>query len=92
MSKITGDVVGADIDSVEGDSLVIEHLENIEGEFGVIGKGEFTTKGNFEDKCVDSCFTEMLLEEGIAYQLLFYVEEGTIMKVNELSYTIRRDD
>ena len=90
MEGITGNVVGVDPE-LEGDSLIIEHLENIEGEIGVIREGETIIKGNFEDSCVDSCFIEMLLDKDIGYQLLFYVEEGTILKLNEISYTIRKD-
>lgn len=90
MKGITGNVVGVDSES-EGDSLIIEHLENIEGELGVIQEGETIVKGNFENICVDSCFMDMLLHEGIAYQLLFYVEEGTVLNINEMSYTIRKD-
>ena len=84
MSKITGNVVEVDAKDEAGEDLVIEHLENIELD-------ELLSKGNFEDACVDSCFIEMLLNKDIAYQLLFYVEEGTILNINEIVYTIRKD-
>lgn len=90
MEKITGNVVGVD-SAPEEDYLVIEHLENIEGELGEIAEDETLVKGNFENECVDSCFIEMLLNKDIAYQLLFYVEEGTILNINEIVYTIRKD-
>ncbi len=90
MEGITGNVVGVDPE-LEADSLIIEHLENIEGEIGVIREGETIIKGNFENSCVDSCFIEMLLNKDIGYQLLFYVEVGTVLNINEISYTIRKD-
>ena len=91
MSKITGNVVEVDAKDEAGEDLVIEHLENIELESQKIAKDELLSKGNFEDACVDSCFIEMLLNKDIAYQLLFYVEEGTILNINEIVYTIRKD-
>ena len=90
LGKITGGVVGAN-SADEGDSLIIEHLENIGGDVGVIGEDEILTSGVFENKCVDSCFIEMLLSKDNAYQLLFYVQEGTVFKVNGVQYTVRRD-
>ena len=90
MGKITGGVIGVN-SADEGDSLVIEHLENIEGEVGGVSEDEVLTSGVFENKCADSCFIEMLLNKETAYQLLFYVHEGTILKVSEIEYTIRKD-
>jgi hypothetical protein len=90
MDKVTGQVVGDD-EPYEGDTLVIEHLENL-GPFNqTLAPNEFTTTGTFENQCAHTCFTEILLQKDIAYQLLFYVEEGTILKLNEITYTIRKD-
>lgn len=91
MDKITGNVVGANSEDKQEEDLVIEHLENIKGEFEEITKDEILSAGNFENACIESCFIEMLLKKDTAYQLLFYVEEGTILKVNEIAYTIRKD-
>lgn len=90
MGKITGNAVRDD-SKTEGDYLVIEHLENIEGGLGAISKDESLISGSFKDECMDSCFIEMLLNKDMAYQLLLYVEEGTILKINEIGYTIRKD-
>lgn len=89
MDKITGLTVGDD--SEEKDYLVIEHLENLKVQLGSISEDETIFSGSFENGCVDSCFIEMLLNKDTAYQLLFYVEEGTILKINEIVYTIRKD-
>lgn len=88
MNKITGNVVGTDSETEE---LIIEHLENIEAELGEIAEDERLFTGGFENQCIDSCFIEMLLNKDTAYQLLFHVEEGTILKINEVIYTIRKD-
>lgn len=90
MDKITGKVVGADSEDTSGD-LIIEHLENIESEVGVLSPDDIVSSGKFEDVCVDSCFIEILLNKGIAYQLLFYVQDGTILNINEIVYTTRKD-
>lgn len=90
MDKITGNVVGVDPETEE-DSLIVEYLENIVGEIGSVEEDESIVSGTFENQCVDSCFIEMVLNESVAYQLLFYVEEGTILRINEIIYTIRKD-
>ena len=94
MDKITGNVVGTNPETqeeVEEDYLVIDYLENIEEELGEISEDEELAIGNFKNKCIDTCFIEMLLNDEIGYQLLFYVEEGTILKINEIVYSIRQD-
>jgi hypothetical protein len=90
MGKITGNVVRADSETEEA-HLVIEHLENIEEVPKSITEEEKVVSGSFEGMCIDSCFTEILLKEDTAYQLLLYVEEGTVLNINEIIYTIRRD-
>ena len=90
MSRITGNVVGTNTQT-EGNYLLIEHLENIEGEKSNIAKDETLASGLFENQCLDSCFIEMLLNKDNAYQLLFYVDDGTILKVKELVYAIKKD-
>lgn len=90
MDKITANVVGTGQETEE-DSLIIEHLENIQSEPTTLTKDETIIPGVFEDVCIDSCFIEMLLNKDIAYQLLLYVEEGIVLNINEISYTIRKD-
>lgn len=90
MKEITGNVIGVDAEQQTESDLIIEHLENIELELD-IDQDETPSSGTFDNICRDSCFIEILLQEGIAYQLLFYVEEGTILNINELIYTIRKD-
>ncbi len=84
MKGITGQAIGVDSEEESETELIIEHLENIEGQLGTIAEDETLTAGTFEDICIDSCFIEILLKEDIAYQLLLYVEEGTILNINEL--------
>lgn len=88
MDKITGNVVGT---NVEEDYLVIEHLENLEVQLDSIPAEKRAVSGGFENECADSCFIDMALTKETAYQLIFYVEEGTVLKINEISYTIKKD-
>jgi len=90
MSKITGNAVGTGSVGVSED-LVIEHLEDIQGDFGTLAQDETLVSGNFDSVCIDSCFIEIPLEKGTAYQLMFYVQEGVILKVNEIVYTTKKD-
>ena len=92
MDKITGNVIEADTAQEDSQTdLVIEYLDNIQGELGALSDEESLFIGNFESQCIESCFIEILLKEDIAYQLLFYVEEGTVLKLNEIVYTIKKE-
>ena len=91
MDKITGRVVGTDLEEISEEDLVIEHLENIEGDLGEVTKDDMIYSGPFEDTCIDSCFIEILLNQDMAYQLLFYIEQGTILNIDEIIYTTRKD-
>ncbi len=91
MGKITGNVVGTNVEVDSKKDLIIEYLENIEVDLEKIIEGETISTGIFEDVCIDSCFIEMLLNKDIAYQLTFHIEEGTILNINEIVYTTRQD-
>lgn len=92
MGKISGKFTGASSETdKEEENLVIEYLENIETKLFGLEEDEELANGKFEDKCIESCFIEMLLNKDIGYQLLFYVEDGIILDLNELSYTVRKD-
>jgi len=92
MDAITGNVVGTDQEiQNEGDYLVIEYLENIEEELGEIAEDERLVAGNFKNKCAETCNIQMLLNEETGYQLLFYVEERTILKIDKIVYNIKKD-
>lgn len=90
MSRITGRVIGTDSESEE-DGIVIAYLENIEEGPEAIAEDEILSSGKFEDSCADSCFIELLLNKDTSYQLLFYIEEGTILNLNEIVYTVKKD-
>jgi len=90
MGKITGNVVKSDkgeIKKEESNFLVIEYLENIEG-VKEDSKGRVYS-GDFKYKCIDSCSIEMLLNKDLSYQLLFYVDDGIILNIDEITYNIR---
>lgn len=91
---ITGMAVSTEKDAADSgavDYLVIDYLENIEYEPTELAKDERAIEGEFTYQCIDSCFIDMMLNKDIGYQLLFYVEEWTILKVNEMVYTVRID-
>ena len=96
MHGISGNAVSVDSEiegseTEEEDYLLIDYLENIEEELGEIAEDEKTVSGKFKYQCIDSCFIDMMLSEDLGYQLLFYVEEGTILKINEIVYGVRID-
>lgn len=90
MGKITGGVV-SEGSAAEADDIIIDYLENLNGGPGKLSENEESSSGNFENICIESCFIEMLLNKELSYQLLFYVEEGTILKINKVAYTVKKD-
>jgi len=90
MDKITGEATAVDTETEES-NLVIAHLENIETKLEEISEDETLSSGNFDLICIDSCFIDMLLNKDLAYTFMFYVEEGTILKINKIVYTIKKD-
>lgn len=90
MDKITGKVIGSNSES-EGDYLVIDFLENNENLPGGIQKDEELVFGEFNERCEESCFIEMLLNQGVSYQFLFNIEEGTILYIDKIIYSMRKD-
>lgn len=91
MGKITGNVVGVNGEAAQDDYLVIDFLENVKDELGKPGENEEITNGPFKDQCINSCFIDMSVTKDRAYQLLFYVEEGTVLNINQIVYNIKKD-
>lgn len=89
MKEISGLVTGPDTEA-QGD-LILEYLENIDGSFRDLKDQEELFSGKFEEKCVDSCFINMPLNSDLSYLLLFYVEEGAILNINEVVYTAKQE-
>lgn len=73
------------------EDIIIDYLEKIEYIPQTIAEDEEIITGNFEGRCLESCFVEMPLSKDIAYQLLFYVDDGTLLKINKIEYTIKKD-
>ena len=43
--------------------------------------------GEFYQQCVESCFMSLYLEPGDIASLVFYVDEGTALRVTQITYT-----
>ncbi|MBW2984966.1 hypothetical protein KY361_07640 [Candidatus Woesearchaeota archaeon] len=47
-----------------------------------------TVSGTFENQCSDTCFIRMELSSSTVYDIVFKVESGTSLKINNIFYTI----
>ena len=56
--------------------------------FDVLEENEFLGKGDFVDACEETCVIGMKMSRDNAYRLVFLVEEGVILKINEIIYQI----
>ena len=53
-----------------------------------LSEREETVSGTFENQCSDTCFIRMELSSSTAYDMVFKVESGTSLKINNIFYTI----
>jgi hypothetical protein len=49
-------------------------------------------KGEFDSRCIDTCFIEMEMGEDIGYNLIFRLEPGTQIHLTKIQYTIKEDE
>ena len=95
LSTITGASTESDIESNKDKRtdkqdkwLVIKPIKVLlEKEvFDEIGNDEYLMNGAFSWQCIESCFVRMEISRNIAYRLVFLVEEGTILKIDEVVF------
>ena len=89
--RLTGNAINIEDGTVEPDYLVLDYLEDLNVQFDTIGEDKRAVSGTFLEECQDTCYIEMLMNKDTAYQLKFFIEKGTILKVNEIVYSVRED-
>jgi hypothetical protein len=90
---ITGMAVARAEEPVE-ESLILMVPESViewESELSLSQTEEFVS-GPFNNKCIDTCFMEMVLSEGASYNLIFMVEPGTKVNINKIIYTLKDEN
>ena len=54
--------------------------------FDEIGANEHLANGDFKWQCRDTCFMSMEMSRNLAYRLVFLVEKGTILRIDEILF------
>ena len=54
--------------------------------FDEIGANEQLVNGDFKWECRETCFMSMEMSRNLAYRLVFLVEKGTILKIEEILF------
>ncbi len=94
ITGITGGAIGTDtnIGANKGDYIFLKPVDlNVKVNFAEFGSNEESYSGAFENECEESCYIEFQLGKDISYGLIFLIDKGTILKINELVYTIMTD-
>jgi hypothetical protein len=94
MGSITGLVTqsenGTKTDVREGKWLLLSPLkDSAKGDLPVkLGRDEEASSGAFSKECRDTCFMRMEISNQLSYELIFKIDQGTQLKLNDLTYTI----
>ena len=91
LSAITGQVVGpTESNNVnKNDKWLIIKPINILLEkeaFDDINADDYLESGAFNQQCSETCFIKMDMSRNIAYRLIFLVEKGVVLRINEIVY------
>lgn len=71
-------------------SLIISPLNAIEWKNEIsLSKDEEFMAGNFNSKCIDTCFIEMPVSSEKTYKLIFLVQPGTKLQLSRIIYTLK---
>ena len=89
MALITGMATGAGGAPADQVGLVLEPGNSIDDvPVKQLTETEELTSGSFENECAETCFVSIELSNTKSSQLIFKVEPGTILKINEIVYTL----
>lgn len=93
LPSITGLAVASGRQDAEEDSendLIIIPLNAIEWKNEILlSKDEEFMAGNFNSKCIDTCFIEMPVSSEKTYKLIFLVQPGTKLQLSRIIYTLK---
>ena len=89
------ELTGQAVENIEGENvnrhdkwLVIKPIKILlkKEDFDLIGNDEYLVNGNFMWQCRDTCLMNMEMYRKVAYRLVFLVEEGTTLKIDEILF------
>lgn len=92
---ITGSITDKSIKNATGENtskddkwLVIKPIKTLleKEAFDEVSNEEILVKGDFNRQCIETCLIRMEISRKIAYRLRFLVENGTVLKINEIVY------
>lgn len=95
LSEITGSITDKSVKNVTGKNtgkddkwLVIKPIKTLleKEAFDEVSDEEILVKGDFNRQCIETCLIRMEISRKIAYRLIFLVENGTVLKINEIVY------
>lgn len=69
-------------------NLILDYVKNLPTPQFEIAENEELKEGPFQYKCGETCFMDMYMQKDVSYNLLFYVDEGTILRLDEVTYTV----
>ncbi|MBW2989601.1 hypothetical protein KY358_04770 [Candidatus Woesearchaeota archaeon] len=77
----------------ESKILIIKPLDRLleKGSFEEIEDYHYLKEGLFKDECAETCFISMDVSSETRYRLVALVEDGTKLKLDEISYQVSED-
>lgn len=98
-TPVTGRPIESHDDQAESEkdekniTLVIKPLKNPlkKEELDYSANGSKTIKGDFVNKCLETCAIYMQLSKDTVYRLAVLVEEGTTLRIDSIVYQVKED-
>jgi len=96
VGHITGFFVNAEGDAPDpekGNWLIIAPIEDsqLNNMPNPLEEDEISSQGVFSNECKDTCFMKMELSNKDSYKINFKIEPGTILKLDNIVYTIETE-
>ena len=86
---ITGNAVDESITEQKGLWLAIQKKQLVNYEFSPLKEGEEATEGAFYSVCAETCNMPRDIFNSYSYELIFRLEKGTAVKLNEIKYILQ---
>lgn len=86
---ITGNAVDESITESKGLWLAIQKKQPVNYEFLPLKAGEEATEGAFYSVCAETCNMPRDIFNSYSYELIFRLEKGTAVKLNEIKYILQ---
>jgi hypothetical protein len=89
---ITGMAIDEEIIEKRGIYLVVQEKNPINYEFNPLKENEETVPGGFYSVCKETCNMPKYLFNHHTYELIFRLEAGTTVRLNEIKYILQEDE